>query len=579
MGAWERASCRRGRRAHPHRGQAGPRGRGLGGRRGRHRRGRARALPPPAGRRRADRHHAPGHRRLRGLPVDPPQQRRARSSWSRPAPTPTTWSPASRPAPTTTSPSRSPPRSCRPASGPCCAGPAPPTPGSPTCASATSRSSPTRASCAATATRSTSPRPSSACSCELASKPGPGVQPRGAARAGLGLRLLRRRPPGRRPRPPPAHQGRGRPRQPPPRRHRAGPGLQAPGLTRAPWRRFRLPLTRRLGLRARITLAFALGALAAVGAPGRHHLGAHPREPAQPARGVRHRRRVLRTPRIVQAAPAADTRRSDACSRSLPDRRWRGSQPVLYYGDEWFTTNPEFGQDALPAALQRRGRRRAAAADAVSARRRAAARRRHPASRRGRCAYFEIVSLDDVAEHARRARRLAARRRRSSPPLAGAAPRLVGQPAGRCARSPRSASAAEAIAGGRLDTRLEPSDDPDLRSLTASFNDMAQALQDRIERDARFASDVSHELRSPLMTLAASVEVLENRATSCPSGRAAALDLHGRPTSTASSSSSRTCSRSPASTPAPSRLELEEVHLAELVMQAVSALDGRATSR
>ena len=41
---------------------------------------------------------------------------------------------------------------------------------------------------------------------------------------------------------------------------------------------------------------------------------------------------------------------------------------------------------------------------------------------------------------------------------------------------------------------------------------MAQALQDRIERDARFASDVSHELRSPLMTMAAAVDVLESPA-------------------------------------------------------------------
>ena len=93
---------RRGRRAHPHRREDGPRGRGLDRRGGRQRRGRPRRVPPPAGRRRADRHHAAGHRRLRGVPVDPPQQRRARSSWSRPAPTPTTWWPASRPAPTTT---------------------------------------------------------------------------------------------------------------------------------------------------------------------------------------------------------------------------------------------------------------------------------------------------------------------------------------------------------------------------------------------------------------------------------------------------------------------------------------------
>ncbi|MGA1504537.1 MAG: HAMP domain-containing protein, partial [Ilumatobacteraceae bacterium] len=63
-----------------------------------------------------------------------------------------------------------------------------------------------------------------------------------------------------------------------------------------------------------------------------------------------------------------------------------------------------------------------------------------------------------------------------------------------------AAEAARAIADGRLDTRLEPTDDPDLNALTDSFNAMVARLQDRVERDARFASDVSHELRSPLMT-------------------------------------------------------------------------------
>jgi signal transduction histidine kinase len=38
---------------------------------------------------------------------------------------------------------------------------------------------------------------------------------------------------------------------------------------------------------------------------------------------------------------------------------------------------------------------------------------------------------------------------------------------------------------------------------------MVDQLQERIEREARFNSDVSHELRSPLTTLAASLEVLE----------------------------------------------------------------------
>ena len=61
--------------------------------------------------------------------------------------------------------------------------------------------------------------------------------------------------------------------------------------------------------------------------------------------------------------------------------------------------------------------------------------------------------------------------------------------------------------------------------LANAFNDMASALQARVERDARFASDVSHELRSPLMTLAASVEVMKARREEMPERAQAALDL------------------------------------------------------
>jgi signal transduction histidine kinase len=88
-----------------------------------------------------------------------------------------------------------------------------------------------------------------------------------------------------------------------------------------------------------------------------------------------------------------------------------------------------------------------------------------------------------------------------------------------------AAQAAQLIAGGRLDTRLDVTDDPDLRLLAESFNDMASALQARVEKDARFASDVSHELRSPLMTLAASAEVLQSRRAEMPERAQVALDL------------------------------------------------------
>jgi signal transduction histidine kinase len=85
--------------------------------------------------------------------------------------------------------------------------------------------------------------------------------------------------------------------------------------------------------------------------------------------------------------------------------------------------------------------------------------------------------------------------------------------------------AAVAIAGGRLDTRVTTVDDADLGALVTSFNDMARALQERIERDGRFASDVSHELRSPLTTLSASIEVLQGRRDEMPERAQAALDL------------------------------------------------------
>lgn len=75
----------------------------------------------------------------------------------------------------------------------------------------------------------------------------------------------------------------------------------------------------------------------------------------------------------------------------------------------------------------------------------------------------------------------------------------------------RVSVAANEIATGGLDTRLEPENDPDLAQLVSSFNDMADAVQSRIQREQRFASDVSHELRSPVMALMTAVDVLESR--------------------------------------------------------------------
>jgi len=138
-------------------------------------------------------------------------------------------------------------------------------------------------------------------------------------------------------------------------------------------------------------------------------------------------------------------------------------------------------------------------------------------------AYFEVFSL---AEAARTLQILALA-------LAGAAlvTTAAGAVTGRWASSRalrplgEVSKAAETIAGGRLNTRLVAADDPDLSALASSFNRMADALLERIDREVRFTSDVSHELRSPLTTLATSLGILEAHHEELPPRSRQALEL------------------------------------------------------
>ncbi|MGQ0830127.1 MAG: ATP-binding protein [Microthrixaceae bacterium] len=325
----------------------------------------------------------------------------------------------------------------------------------------------------------------------------------------------------------------------------------------------RLPkLTRRLGLRARITLAFAIGALllsallsATTWALTRENL-LNQRESA--ATVV-----VFQNARIVQTriTPATD-KQALVGSLSTP----LGSRPILYYDQEFVSLTPEFGQDALPQRVR----------DDVLAGR--AVRMRYDL--RGEmqlavgipipsvdAAYFEIISLGDL-QSTLEALGVSLVGASLLTTLAGAA---LGAWASRRALRPLTgvSTAAMELAAGRLDTRLEASEDPDLRPISSSFNDMAQTLQDRIERDGRFASDVSHELRSPLMTLAASIEVMNNQRDELPDRARAALDLMVADIDRFQQlvEDLLEISRFDAGVV---HLELEEVHLAELVMQAVS---------
>ncbi len=87
------------------------------------------------------------------------------------------------------------------------------------------------------------------------------------------------------------------------------------------------------------------------------------------------------------------------------------------------------------------------------------------------------------------------------------------------------ASAAAAIAAGRMTTRLADTTDPDLAVIVGSFNSMVEALEERMERDARFAADVAHELRSPVTTLMTSISLLRTAEGRDAERRAAAADL------------------------------------------------------
>jgi signal transduction histidine kinase len=89
----------------------------------------------------------------------------------------------------------------------------------------------------------------------------------------------------------------------------------------------------------------------------------------------------------------------------------------------------------------------------------------------------------------------------------------------------RVAEASSAVAAGQLDIRLAPERDGDLNRLVDSFNAMTDAVRGRIEREQRFASDVSHQMRTPLGVLSAATEVLDRRRAELPERCAQAVGV------------------------------------------------------
>jgi signal transduction histidine kinase len=281
----------------------------------------------------------------------------------------------------------------------------------------------------------------------------------------------------------------------------------------------------RLGLRARITIAFAVGALlmsavlagATLGLTRQNLLDQ--RESSATARTYQNARTAaLQLP----DRPAGDAPPVDPTDVLSSIQTPTGSNPVLEVGGRWYARAPEIGEDVLPVALR----------DTVLGGQPALMRFDHEGSTQLAVgvpleeidgAYFEVVSLGEL-EATLESISISLLAAAILTTMAGAA---VGWWAARRVLRPLRGigDAAHAIASGRLETRVEASDDADLATLADSFNEMAIALEERIQRDARFASNVSHELRSPLMTLAASIEVMENQRDDMPDRAKSALDL------------------------------------------------------
>ncbi|MGC4815354.1 sensor histidine kinase [Micromonospora sp. DT228] len=262
---------------------------------------------------------------------------------------------------------------------------------------------------------------------------------------------------------------------------------------------------RRLGLRTRVTAAFAVGALllAASMALVSYELT---RRSLLDERERTALRAAYFDATVVRAGIDTDTPDVVQVLRSLDTGG--GRRPVLHLNGQWYARTADPGPTAaVPVDLRRLVASGQPAVQRVRVDGQSALVVGVPLS--ATATYFEVNSLRELEETFQV---LALALTTVAIMVAGSGAAL-GWYATRHGLRPLTAvaDAAEKIAGGDFTARLDTASDPDLTRLSSSFNQMVDRLAQRIERDRRFAADVSHELRSPLQTLAAAASVLARR--------------------------------------------------------------------
>lgn len=194
---------------------------------------------------------------------------------------------------------------------------------------------------------------------------------------------------------------------------------------------------------------------------------------------------------------------------------------VVRHQDQWFTSSVQLRREVLPQRL----------VEVIvegNAGRQVIDRAGEPAIAAGvaieeaDALYFEVFPLTDLEETlAVLARSLV---------IAGVIATIVGGAVGAFVSGAvlqpvlTMASLSREIVTGDAPGRLDADGDPDLEPLVESFNQTLDALDERIRREARFASDVTHELRGPLAALSSAIEVVDRRRDQLPEQAVVAVD-------------------------------------------------------